>query len=516
MNMKNIVILLIALGIPVMGYSQNEYEIKKSIENSLNNFFSLLSFINDDEEPIHPNTIASAFKGEHYFRLNGKETDFEAFLSNYSKSVLKNIYVNHTLKLNDRSIKKLSDDPSDRRWKVSGMLLRENATEEDYLITDENISFVVRFNEIDRDVNILEINFSTPLNIVRPQNRREYKFELDSKNSKLIVPSVGGEWRIALVSKYRDVKYYPGISGREDVGQYYPAPFTFEAPYYLKVTANEASPFLRGELKGNSSRESRNYTITFHQNKSTLSLPIQITQKGKDRNIFFDFDDSYSYFQFDVLYSLIYDLGLSGLYTFCDSRFSLGLLFETNFDSFRALNLDFQASESLNTSISTGGQTSDITNGYKKTSHTDDPSSTSYSSLMDPFNEAIHYTKKSVILLQSGIAINQWMSFNIGIGGARARGLHFMKTAYARTVYSYEKQNASLPDIPSEVVYTNRYKDYYYKDPEKWGFAVRPALNFHIPLNDDLDLSLGAGYIFVNGLKDANSLDFSLGFRKSY
>ena len=217
-----------------------------------------------------------------------------------------------------------------------------------------------------------------------------------------------------------------------------------------------------------------------------------------------------------MLYSLKYNFGLSGLYTFENSRFSIGALIALNFDTFRAMEDLALVSQSYHFESITGGNTSDVTNGYKKNVHTDTPSSTSYSEMMDPYNEAKHYTKRMLYLLQGGFAVNQWLSIHLGLGAASARNLHFMQIAYTRTVYSFEKQDASLPDIPDEVVYTHTYKDYYYKDATKWGFAIRPALNFHIPLNEDFDLALGAGYTFVTHLKDANSFDFSVGIRWVY
>lgn len=514
--MKKILLIITTLAIPLLGYSQNEYEIKKNIENSLNKFFSLLSFINDDEMPTRPSTIASDFKGEHYFRLNEKETDFESFLANYSRNTLGNNFINHTLKISINNIKKSSTDQEDRRWSIRGILSRENASGEDFLIKDEVITFVVRFNGVYREVSILDMSFSTPLNIVRPEIRHEYKFEVDRKNSNLSVPYTGGEWKVSLISQRRDVKYYPGISGKEVYGEYIATPFKYEASRNLNVTTNDNPPYLKGQLRGNYSKVPRNYSITFHQNGNSNSLPISITQNKKDTYDFFDFDDYDPYFQLDVLYSLKYNFGLSGLYTFEDSRFSLGALIATNFDTFRAMDKIDMGSVSQSASITIGGSQSNVTNGYKKNTHTDDPASTSYSELMDPYNEAKHYTRRSLFLVQGGIAVNQWLSFNLGLGAAYAKGLHYMNTAYSRTVYSYEKQDASQPDIQDEIVYTNKYKNYYYKDPSKCGFAVRPAINFQIPLDDEIALALGTGYTLVTGLKGANSLDFSLGLRWSF
>ena len=471
--MKKIVILLCVYAIPLIAYSQNEFEIKKSIESSLAEFFSHLSQLNDNEEPIQPSTIASHYCGEHYFIANGKETTLVAFLTAY-RSTLGNNYINHTVNIPRGNIKKTSTAATDH------------------------------------------ITFSTPLQKVYPQVRREYRFEIDKYKSNLLVPSEGGEWTISVISSYRDVKYYPGFPDKDVVGRDFPAKFTYSASRDLGVKVMESSNTMKGLLRGNFNKHNRQYTITLSQEGNTKNLQVPINQEGRGFN-FFDFDKKYSdYYQFDVLYSLKYNFGLSGLYTFENSRFSIGALIALNFDTFRAMEDLALVSQSYHFESITGGNTSDVTNGYKKNVHTDTPSSTSYSEMMDPYNEAKHYTKRMLYLLQGGFAVNQWLSIHLGLGAASARNLHFMQIAYTRTVYSFEKQDASLPDIPDEVVYTHTYKDYYYKDATKWGFAIRPALNFHIPLNEDFDLALGAGYTFVTHLKDANSFDFSVGIRWVY
>lgn len=242
--MKRLFISIIATMCCISAHSQNEYEIKKSIENSLTNFFSLLSFINDDEEPTNPATIASDFRGEHYFRLNGAETTLENFLSSYSRSDLRNNFVNHTLQLSTNNIKKTSNTASDRRWTVKAKLLRENATGEDYYIKDEDVTFIVRWNGLDKEVSILDLNFSTPLKIVRPVTNREYVFAVDRKNSILSLPYTGGDWKIAVQSWYRDVKSYPGIEGKTTFGEYYLSPYTYQSQKNLKITESSNPQYL--------------------------------------------------------------------------------------------------------------------------------------------------------------------------------------------------------------------------------------------------------------------------------
>lgn len=518
--MKRLFISIIATMCCISAHSQNEYEIKKSIEKSLTNFFSLLSFINDDEEPINPKTIASDFRGENYFRLNGTETTLENFLSSYSSSDLCNYFVNHTLQVSTNNIKKTSTVASDRRWTVKAKLLRENATGEDYFIKDEDVTFIVRWNGLDKEVSILDLTFSTPLKIVRPVTNREYKFEIDRRNSILSVPHVGGEWKIAINSWYRDVKSYPGIEGKTTFGEYYLSPYTYQSQKNLKITESSNPQYLSGYLRENYSKQPRSYTISLTQTNTGKTLNQTITVGTKPTHCIFDFDSD-GYNQIELLYSLKYNFGLSYMYTFEDSRFSLGLLAAMNFDKFRGMknldNLGISANSSIVIDL-TDKNNDGTTNGYKVTTETINPDKTNYSELLDPYSEAKHYTSRSLYLVQLGFNISQWMRLDVGVGAARARNLYFMKNAYALDIYRYEKTSENLPDIDDIYVYRNKYKDYYYKDPAKWGFAVRPALNFQIPLDsyDESHLTFGAGYTFVPGIKDASSLDFSIGIRWEY
>lgn len=518
--MKKLFFSIILTTCCITVHSQNEYEIKKSIENSLMTFFSLLSFINDDEEPINPATIASDFKGEHYFILNGTETTLESFLSSYSRSDLGNNIVNHTLQVSTNSIKKTSNTASDRRWTVKAKLLRENATGDDYLIKDEDVTFIVKWNGLDKEVSILDLNFSTPLKIVRPVTSREYKFEIDRRNSILSVPYTGGDWKIAVLSCSCEVKSYPGIDGKDTISAPYLSPYTYYSQNNLKIIENSNPQYLFGNLRGNYSKQPRNYSISLTQTNTGKTLHETITVEAKPTLSFFDFYSD-GYHQIELLYSLKYNFGLSYMYTFEDSRFSIGLLAAMNFDKFRGMKKIGGSSVSSSTSVNIdlAGDIGDgSTNGYKVTTETINPDKTNYSELLDPNNEAKHYTSRSLYLAQVGFNISQWMRFDVGVGAARARNLHFMKNAYALDIYRYEKTSENLPDIDDIYVYRNKYKDYYYKDPAKWGFAVRPALNFQIPLDsyDESHLTFGVGYTFVSGIKDASSLDFSIGIRWEY
>ena len=469
--------IIFLCGICICAYSQNEKDVKNDIVYSLNDFFSQLSMINDDEEPIRPSTIASAFKGEHYFRFNGQDIPFEDFLTYYIRTILKNNYVNHTLDITRSSINKTTSTAADRRWTVKAKLKRPNATDEDYVIKDEDITMIVKWNGPDKDISILDISFSAPLHIIRPIIKREYRFDIDRKNSILSVPYDGGDWKIALNSWYRDVKSYPGIPEMTTEGDWYLSPFEGKSLDNIKFDTNENPQFISGKLRNNYSKEARTYQFSFTQGSSGKSAAESVTHQRRIAEHWTDYDSD-GFHQVELLYSLKYNLGLSYMYNFSDSRFSIGALIALNFDSFRGMKNWFVTQEITQTQTITigGGSSSNTINGYTISKETINPETSNYSSLMDPYNEAKHYTSRSLYLVQGGVNISQWMAFNLGLGAARARDLYFMDSAYSLDIYKYEATNSQLPTIDDIYVYRNKYKDYYYKDPTKWGVAIRPAL----------------------------------------
>ncbi|MCR4959529.1 MAG: hypothetical protein K6B13_13155 [Prevotella sp.] len=515
--MRKVFILLLAAFCCFSAYSQND-NIKRGIKLSLNDFFRMLTNVNDvGVDKCSPATIAEFFKGENYGLLvNGQETTIERFVTSYCRSDLQNKLVNHTLQFSLSNITKTSTSASDKRWTVKGKLIRENGTGEDYLIKDEDITIIVKWNGSDKDVSVLDIRFSRPLKIVRPVTNREYKFEIDRPMTVLKVPYYGGKWKIAIQSWFRDVKSYSGIPDKTTVGKYYLSPFTYTASRYLKVSETPNPQSLYGSLARNYSKKPRTYNVTITQTKTGKKIPLSIIQDGRPFGHF-------GFNQIDLVYSLKYQFGLSYMHTFEDSRFSLGVLAAMNFDTFRGVKswlADVETDSSYGSSNESSRSSKETVtvseyNGYKVITETINPEKTNYSEVMDPYGEAKHYTSRSLFLAQAGINVSEWMRFDLGIGAASARDLYHMEHAYALDIYKYEKQSASLPDIDNVYVYRNKYKDYYYKDRTTWGFAVRPSINFQIPVDRNAEsfLTLGTGYTYVVGMEDASSFDFSIGIR---
>ncbi len=164
--------LLILFSIPT--YGQNEIEIKHKIRSSLESFMANLSYVNDEEEPIFPTTIATEFGGGNYFVFNGREMKLEHFIEDYCHSDLQRQIVNHTLVFTHEGIVKLDNDKADKRWSVNAILKREYASNPKLKIDDEEIKFIVSMNDNNEHLSILDIAFhSKPHSKASPSKQTE-------------------------------------------------------------------------------------------------------------------------------------------------------------------------------------------------------------------------------------------------------------------------------------------------------------------------------------------------------
>lgn len=137
---------------------QNEFEIRQRIQESLQDFLFALSYVNDEDEPILPTSIAKEYGSGHYFVFNGREMKLEHFIEDYCYFDLQRQVVNHTLTFPYRIVKRNGNN-SDMRWSVSAILKREYAAGSKTDIADEEISFTVQWRGMDEPVGLLELNF---------------------------------------------------------------------------------------------------------------------------------------------------------------------------------------------------------------------------------------------------------------------------------------------------------------------------------------------------------------------
>lgn len=513
MEMRRIIIALLCVLGATRCRGENEIVVKEGIRDKITEMVQLLSYLNDDEEGIPPEVLARKYGGGSYFNCNGSATSINAFFRQYATKFLNGKVVDHTLRLTNTSVSKTSSNANDRRWTIKGKLLRANTTSEDYLYKPEDATFVVRWNGSDQDFTLLDVTFKLTPVAVYPKTEREYVFELAPGRTTKNLPWTGGKWRVGVRSSYRDVTSYPGIPDTLRTTPYYLTPYTFTAPKGWKVTKEENPQDLTGQLGINSQKYPRRYTLQMTQTQTGRTLSATITQDKRPKKPPFSFDNDFGFYQLNFLYSLKYGLGLNYMVTLEDSRFTFGALVATNFDTYRGLKSWIKDSE-YSAADPAEPYTYDA-NNYRITTTEYIPTSDGYSELMDPNDEAKHYTKRQLYMANFGVHVADWCRFTVGLGATHTKDIHFMEHARAVTVYSFEPLSSNLPQLDDIRVYKNCYSNYYYRDHSQWDFAVRPALDFQIPLTKDNDhfLSLGAGYTIVPTTMSRSSVDFMIGLR---
>lgn len=518
-------------------FAQHEEVKRTDIINSLNQFFDNLSSVNDEFESIPASVFARIYGDEnvltgggHYFRYNGQETRISSFVQSYARNSVEGKNINHTLDISNRTlnVKPINGkSSSDQRWQVKGTLIRSNAhfkegnKNEDYLIKSIPVELVVRYNGSGKEVSILEINMNSPrLQKVYPQYREEIVFTVDNNNTNTNVPSNGGQWYCSMHSYKKRIKFYPGFDKTSETQ--YLLDYNYDTSASNSGLGNVKMEKLGngllkvyGTLASNYSEESRTYSLNLIQKETGEKYSLSIIQPGTIDPCawcrFFRVDNSWGLNQINLSYSLKYGIGLAYKHHFEETRFSLGGIISFNFDVFRGIEAPDMSSRygSSTVVITTTNIKEDL---YEMEKETVKPNSSNYSNLLDPKNEAKQYTSRSLFMIEPGVDVTNWFNFTLGLGIALSTDKYFLETAYGYTKYSYKKLDPSLPDIDDVYDYKAYYKDYYYMDPTKCHFAIRPAMDFRIPIDRHQYLNLGVGYVITPGFKDGNSLDFSIGY----
>lgn len=542
MIMKNIrIILLLSLGLSSNNiFAQNEEVKRTDIISSLIHFFDNLSSVNDEYDSMPASEFVRIYGNEnaltgggHYFRYNGQETNMTSFIQYYAKSSIEGRNINHKLDISNRTVNVRPVDnvsSTDQRWIVKGRLQRTNADfetsdkNEDYLIKDEPIDLIVRYNGHEKDISILEINIKNPrLQKVFPVYSTQIVFLPVRNNASTSLSATGGEWSCQMQSYSARIKEYPGFDKTSETRR--PLGFTYslgDQRSSIKlgnIKVNNES--IKGTVSQNFLKESRSYTINLIQNETNKIYSLTISQSGAVKPCkwcpFFDVDDYYNLSQIGLSYSLKYGIGLMYKHHFEDTRFSLGGLIATNFDTYRGWEKLSQVSAETSVSIGIPSTSTGLKEDLYEISHeTIKPETGKYCSKLDPQNEAKKYTARSLFLIQPGVNVTNWCNFTLGIGVALSHNKYFMETAYGYTRYSFTKLDPSLPDIDDIYDYKAYYKNYYYKDPIKCHFAIRPSLDFRIPVERHQYINLEVGYVLTPGYKDGASLDFAIGYTWNY
>lgn len=513
--MKRIIILVIAH--IIVWHSNAQTTIKNNIEESLKEFVTVIGDLNDPETLETYEGISRQFYGTNYFKFNGSDMSPIEFMKTYTKVYLESRIINHNLRI--QKIEQL-DNVS---WSVTGLLQRMSGDMGDFRIKDTDIRMIVRYDKDREEVKILSINFSPTLYIEKPKWEIEYSFTVTPLYTN--IPPNGGDWKVTILSQARNIKSYDdGVP--IEYSEFYNVPFRIKTEASLQIDTTDIS---NGNIKG---RINKNYTKDYisrsffveqlrtesniDSKKVTISQnPIESKFSSFLYDLFYFYDGDAPKHQVSVLYGLKYDMGMSYMYSIPDSRFSVGTIVTSNFDSFKGLDLFItNKTESFIMDYGNSDSELDITNGYLITKNVYFPNNSSYSSKMDPKNEAKHLESKSFFLLQGGVYLCNWIRFDVGMGCGRFQKKYYMKNAYNVTEYSYVPQSDNLPTIDNVYKYSKSGKEWYYKDKIKCHFALRYSVNGIVPIDwtEENFLTIGVGYMHIPNNKENSSFDFSIGY----
>lgn len=494
---RTLFIIVFCVCIPAFVLAQDA-TIQSNIRMSLSKFFEEIDAVNVPEEHVKGADIAFQFLGGNYFKFNNIDYHPVSFIETYCKNYLNSRIINHTIE----NLKFKSEGYG--CFKVVGNLKRSAGDENDYIIKDSSVEFLIRYNSDGENVTILSMNFSPNLDIIYPKWSDEYVFKTEGLTN---FSHTEGSQTLFVDSKVRRVKSYDGEVAER--GEYVPVEYRFEGSRGLKIKQLDNNK-LEISVNSNKYRRDLEYQLAISQVRSKENIvkkTINIRQSGKPS--FFDFDDRWApKYQLEVIYSLKYDLGLNFMFTIPYSRFAIGGVVATNFNSYRGLFQRFENDSSNGSSE----KSSYITNGYRKTIETYTGTSAN-SNLVDPYNEVEDFVSRSYFLVQGGVYICQWLRFDLGLGVTRTQDVHYMKNTYDIIKYSYEPMSADLPNIDDIYRYIRTDTDRYYRDANRWDFAIRPALNGQIPIGySDNFITLSVGYLYTPFIHDFSSFDFSLGY----
>ena len=526
--------------------AQSKSEIYEQISYTMDDFISDLNNMKDEEDETGRKiqSIGFTFGSPNYFFYNGQNyNNLSNWLRRFYLGQLGDDVLMHEMTINKNSIKKESDDKVDKRYSFKATLKRDNESNprKDFLIKDEEVTFVVMVEE-DKGVTILEMKGNWGIKRITPYYEWEYTLTIE-QDSKYISPE-GEEVTFKVNSFAQKNKIYEGL---KKVGTGNPIrvkvsingddkSMTDGGLYTYRIKRNISYDNIVHTFKVQQQGLGEEYGKGIRQGNGIQSVDVMFSQQGKSKPLppttfgewLTDYDE-YDAGDMDVKfhYGLKKTFGLSSSYRFEDSRFTLGLYLAMCKNRISQLDWNiFKYEQSQYVSVETGTTNLGTTvivdkNGesitvekYKETVSYIKPSKRGYSEQMDPDKEAEHKKVYSYVMVKPGIYINNWIQFDLGLGVARTQNTYRMEDAWQIKVIdkTYEKNGVGQQE--TENVYERTGESFLYKDYEKFQLAVRPGINFLIPLDKygEHNLTLGAGYTYVPGDTDANNLDFSLGY----
>lgn len=518
--------------------AQHNMEIvKETIMDGMESFASRLDYLytEDKKEQADIYVVNRRFGGE-YFSYNGRAyKNLGDWLQKFYYLQLKEGEVNHVVTVNQKTVKKIGTVKDSRCYQFEATLTRSVAYEEDMFIADEPVTIEVEV-DVNGGVRILGIKGNWAIKRIAPEYRWVYELEVNNVPSN--IDKLGGKYIADVISKARLLKSYGGQKesyvDEVNVQAYYIDENDKEykvkdGKYDLYFTKNYYSygkthnVRFRQEIvaKGKDFYVSQgNYPQTFEKN---------VYQEKGPKNIeIFDFDEyDAPYMEANFHYGLKNTFGLSIAGPFDDSRFTLGLytaMCKNRISQLPKIVTEYYYNRvGMTTNLGTtvivdgNGQSIQVEECTEKIIDIIYPSKRHYSNELDPDGEAKYKKAYSYTMAVAGMFVNNWWHLDLGLGVARTQDTYEMDNAYMMEVIEKTYTLNGVTKTETERRLERMGFSFLYKDYAKYHFAMRPSMNFYIPLADkSVFLKLGVGYTYVPTDTDADNVDFSIGCAINY
>lgn len=238
------------------------------------------------------------------------------------------------------------------------------------------------------------------------------------------------------------------------------------------------------------------------------------TSLNRDWFDWFDWDDDGAH-NISFRYSPKYQIGLSYLYRFENSRWSLGAVIGTSIGLFRGWDLGTTISQS----VSIGTSTTITINGesYQQISQSiSNRDQNSYSEDVDPFNEAKRYDANFLFLGNCGFNVCNGFMLEAGVGAGYHKDKHKMPHTY--DIIKTTTTNLTTGELLEEPKYQYQKVDgsKWYSGKSKWSPAFRLGAKFLIPIDGfssySSAITLGGGYTYIPSNNEFSSWDVNVGY----
>lgn len=232
-------------------------------------------------------------------------------------------------------------------------------------------------------------------------------------------------------------------------------------------------------------------------------------QMSRPKPWFGDMDD-YEALMISYHFSPQYQFGISGLWRFYDSRFSLGGHIAASMGALRGWDLG-GAYAVANASTATES------NSIRTETTSIKGKDCEYSSFIDPYNEAKHHDANALFMVDAGYHVCNGLMFDLGAGLAYHSDKYYMSETY--TIKQTVTTNKKTGEVTkTDYSYTKDGDSQWYIQGEKYSPAIRLGAKTFIPLDTfkESQLTVGLGYTYVPMISKISSWDISLGYTRTF